>query len=267
MKFNKFSKSLAVVLLFAVCAGAQTVDEIIAKHVAARGGMDKLKAVQTAKMRGKLTVGPGMEAPVILMFKRPMEIRMEFTLQGMTGINAYDGKTGWQIMPFQGKKDAEAMSADDLKEIEENADIDGPLVDYKAKGSTVALLGKSDLEGTSVYKVKVTRKNGDVTTLYLDADSYLEVKEEGTRNIRGSAVDTDTVVGDYKPEGGIMFPHSFDSGMKGHPERQKITIETIELNPPVEDAVFKMPMVKKDANPPAKSEDKKPAATIPPPSK
>jgi outer membrane lipoprotein-sorting protein len=219
----------------------QTVDELIAKNVQARGGLEKLKSVQSLRLTGKMTMGPGMEAPFTLEQKRPMLLRMEFTVQGLTGVQAYDGTSGWQVMPFMGKKDPEVMTADDLKEAEEQADIDGPLVDYQTKGHKVELLGKDKIEGTDAYKLKLTRKNGDIQTVYLDADSYLEIKDEGQRTVRGSVVETETSLGDYKEVGGLMFPFSIESGIKGTEQKQKITIDKVEFNVPLDEARFKMP--------------------------
>ena len=108
---------LGLLTAFASVASAQTVDDIIAKCNAARGGLDKIKAINTIRLTGKMTVGPGFEAPVVMLEKRPNQSKMSFTLQGMTGIQAYDGKVGWAVMPFMGKKDPEQMSADDVKEI------------------------------------------------------------------------------------------------------------------------------------------------------
>lgn len=232
---------LAAGAFLALPASAQTVDEIIAKNVDARGGLDKLKSVKTMRMSGKMTVGPGIEAPISMEMKRPNNVRMEITFQGNTGVQAYDGKDGWAISPFSGKKEPEPMSADDLKEAEEQADMDGPLVDYKAKGHAVELVGKEKVEGSEVYKIKVALKNGDTRYLYIDADSFLEIKSESKRTVRGSEVELETTIGDYKEVGGLLVPHSFQSGAKGRPEKQNITVDKVELNPALDDTRFKMP--------------------------
>jgi outer membrane lipoprotein-sorting protein len=242
---------------------AQTVDEIVAKTVEARGGMDKLKSVKSIKSTGKMELGPGMEAPGVMWQMRPDMVRLEFTLQGMTAVQAYDGASAWMIMPFTGKKDPEAMTADDTKELQEDADIDGPLVDYKSKGNTVELLGKDKLEGTDAYKVKVTLKNGDIKTIYLDSDSYLEIKEEGKRTVRGSEQEFESSLSDYREVNGIMFPFAVESGVKGSQQKQKLTIDKIELNVPVEPATFKMPPAA--VTPPAKPTTSKPEDKKEPP--
>lgn len=236
-------------LCFGIIAGAallpavwaQTADEIIAKNIQARGGMDKLKSVQSIKSTATMAMGPGMEAPGVLIQKREKLARLEFTIQGLTAVQAYDGKNAWQIMPFMGKKDPEVMSADEAKEVEEMADMDGPLVDYKSKGNQVELLGKEKVEGTDAFKLKVSLKNGDVQTVYIDADSFLEIKEETKRTVRGSEQVFESAIGDYKEVGGIIFPFAVESGVKGSPQKQKLTITKVELNVTADDSIFKMP--------------------------
>jgi hypothetical protein len=224
---------------------APTADELVEKNIQAKGGREKIKAVQTLRMTGTMDIGQGAKAPFTLEMKRPHKMRIEFTLQGMTGIQAYDGSAGWMVMPFMGKKDPEALSADDLKGMEEQADFEGPLFDYKAKGNQVESLGKEDVDGTPAYKLKVTKKNGDISYIYLDADAYLEIKEEGKRNLRGQEVELVSTSGDYKTVDGLVFPFSLGSKPKGAPSGQVITVEKIEVNPSVEDTRFAQPKVEK----------------------
>lgn len=228
-----------------------SVDDLIAKNLAARGGADKIKAVKSAKLTGKMMMGPGMEAPFVWEWKRPNSFRTEFVFQGMTGIQAYDGTTGWSVMPFLGKKDPEKMSEEEMKDIDEQADFDGPFVDSKEKGVTVEYLGKEPIEGTDAYKLKVTRKNGDVTNVYLDAESYLEIKSTGKRTRRGQEFEFEASQGDYKKVGDVLFAHSMEFKPKGAPAGQTMTIEKIELNTEESADRFKMPEVKKE-EPPAK---------------
>jgi outer membrane lipoprotein-sorting protein len=239
--FKKLCFGILAVAMLVPAVWAQTADDIIAKNVQARGGMDKLKAVQSIKATATMAMGPGMEAPAVMTQKRGNMSRIEFTIQGLTGIQAYDGAHAWQVMPFMGKKDPELMSADEAKEVEENSDIDGPLVDYKSKGHQVELLGKDKIEGTDAYKLKISLKNGDVQTIYIDADSFLEIKEETKRTVRGTEQVIETSIGDYKEVNGIILPHAFEAGVKGSAEKQKITISKFEFNVLVEDAFFRMP--------------------------
>jgi outer membrane lipoprotein-sorting protein len=237
-------------------AYAQTVDEIIAKNLQARGGADKIKGVTSARLTGKMTMGQGMEAPLALEWRRPNMLRLEFSLQGMTGVTAFDGTTAWMVMPFMGKKDPERMPDDEAKNFAEESDFFGPLVDYKEKGSQVELIGKESVEGTQAYKLKLTRKNGNVSYIFLDADAYLEIREESKRTMHGQELEVETSVGDYKEVGGILFPHSFESKPKGSPTGQVISFDQIQLNVDLPESKFKMPEVK--------PEEKKDEAAKPP---
>ena len=231
-------------LLLAGSLSAQTVDEILAKHFAALGGKEKIKAIQSAKISGKQTFGP-QEAPFTIYWKRPAKFRLEFTLQGMTGIQAYDGTTGWSVMPFLGKSEPEKMSEDDLKNIQEQADmIDGPLMDYQDKGNQVELIGKEEVEGTPAYKMKVTRKNGDVTYIYFDAEAMVQIKAEGKRTMRGQEIEFEGAMGDYKEVHGLYFPYSLENKPKGAPQGSMITIEKYEFDVEIPDSTFTMPEVK-----------------------
>jgi outer membrane lipoprotein-sorting protein len=234
---------LAATLLLAGSATAETVDELIEKNAKAKGGMEKIKSVQTMRMTGKMIMGQGMEAPFTMTAKRPKNTRVEFTFQGMTGIQAYDGKTAWMVMPFMGKKDPEAMPSEETKNMEEQADFDGPLIDYKAKGHTVELLGKESVEGSDAFKLKVTLKNGEVRTIYLDAETFLEVKAEAKRMVRGTEIEGESLFGDYKEVDGMMVAHVMESGAKGSPQRQKMVFEKVEFNVPLADSLFVMPVV------------------------
>jgi len=125
---RKLIGALAGFVLAAAGLGAQTADEIVAKYVAKIGGMPKIESIKTLKKTGKFTGGGGFEAKVVEENKRPDMVRQELVLQGMTGITAYDGKTGWKIEPWQGKNDVEPLGEEELKAILEDADFDGPLV-------------------------------------------------------------------------------------------------------------------------------------------
>ena len=232
----------------AVCAQDKpqlTVDELVAKNVAAKGGVDALRALQSVRFTGKMLVNEGqIQLAYVETKKRPADVRAELTLQGMTAIQAYDGEQGWKVSPFQGRKDPEKMSADDTKSLLEEAEIDGPLVDWKAKGSTVEYLGTEDVDGTLAHKLKVVRKNGDVTFVYLDPDAFLEIRKTTQRVEQGAQVEVETDVGDYEKIAGVFLPFSIESGRKGGPDKQKIVIDIAEPNISVDDAIFKFPTAK-----------------------
>jgi hypothetical protein len=234
---------LAVVALglFGVPVSAQTADEIIANYVKNTGGAERIQAIKTLRRTGKLTLGFGMDAVMVRENKRPNKVRQEFTLQGMTAVTAYDGRQGWKIEPFQGKKDPEALGEEELKTILEDADFDGPLIDYRQKGSKVEFVGLEPVAGTDALKLKVTLKGGDVRYFYLDTDYYVPIKIETRRIVRGGEREYETTLGDYKSVGGVYLPHSFEIAAKGASEKQKFLYTKIEANVPIEDSRFHQP--------------------------
>jgi len=227
-------------LAAAASAHAQTAEELVAKNIQAKGGLEKIKAIQTLRMKGRLQQG-GFTAQVGQEAKRPGMLRSTFTVQGMTAIQSYDGQTGWQISPFQGRKDPELLGEDDLRDLVEDADMDGPLVEYKEKGNTVEYLGHDTVDGDDVYRLKCTLKNGDVVNYYLDPDSFLEIRTERQQFIRGALRERQSDLGSYKPVAGVMYPYSIETGPKNNPDRVRITIESIEANVAIDDTAFKMP--------------------------
>jgi outer membrane lipoprotein-sorting protein len=244
---------LSLTFLFCVQASAQTVDELIKKNLDAKGGVQKVKAIKSVKLTAKI-IQQGLEIPLVIQQKRPRFVRVDVTFQGKSQTMAYDGESGWKTDPFQGNPDPEKIAGDDLKEAEEQADLDGALVDYKEKGHKVELAGKEDMEGTPVYKLKLTLKNGDVRNIYLDAENYLELKVNLKRKTPGGEIEVDQYVGNYKPVNGVMFPFSIETKVKGQTANQ-ITIDKIEMDVAIDDSLFKMP-----AKPPEKpkAEEKKP---------
>jgi hypothetical protein len=236
---------VAALASFAVPASAQTVDEIVGHYLKTIGGMEKIQAVQTLRRTGKYIGGGGFEAVVIQENKRGNSVREEFSLQGMTAINAYDGKTGWKIEPWNGKKDPEALGEEEMKSIVEESDFDGPLVNYKQKGSKVEFAGMDKFEGTDTFKLKITRPNGDVYIYYLDTDYYVPIKIETKRIVRGAEREYEVALGDYKEVAGWFLPYSFETNVKGSSDRQKVVFEKIEANVTIDDGRFSMPSAKK----------------------
>jgi hypothetical protein len=238
----KWSGTIAVALLLSLAASAQTVDEVIAKNIAAHGGMEKLKAVKTLRETGHYAQG-SFRAGFVQENSRPGKVREENIIQGLTAVDGYDGKTGWRVNPFSGRRDAQLLSEDDLKGLAEDADIDGQLVGYKQKGHKAELLGHDPVEGTDCYKVKLTLNNGDIRTYYIDTDSNLEIKMESQRIVRGSLEENETYFGDYEKVEGVYYPFAFQTAEKGTPEsdRTQYTVEKIEVNVPLSDDRFAMP--------------------------
>ncbi|HEY6269896.1 MAG TPA: outer membrane lipoprotein-sorting protein [Candidatus Acidoferrum sp.] len=244
-----FLPVLAAMAIFSFAANAQTVDEVIAKNVQAHGGAEKLKSVRSLRTTAKFSQG-SFRADFRQENKRADKVREEFIIQGLAQVQAYDGKTGWQISPFGGRKDPELLSQDDLKSLVVDADLDGPLVDYKEKGHKAELVGHDSVEGTDCFKIKLSMKNGDVRYYYLDADSFLELKLEIQTTIRGALQENELYYGDYEQVNGIYYPFAVEQAQKGSASRAQITVEKIEQNIALEDAHFTMPVSKPETKAP-----------------
>ena len=226
---------------FSVLCHAQTADELIAKNIQARGGMEKIQAIKNIRMTGKVRGNRGRIAAVDQENVRPDLVRETLSMQGMTQVDAYDGATGWQIQPFSGRKDPKLMGEDSLRNVLLDADFDGPLVDYRKKGSTVEYLGHDLVDGDDSLRLKVTLKNGDIVYDYLDPDTFMEIRQEVQQFIRGSVRERVVAMGSYKPVAGVMFPFSVSQGPKSNPEAQTYTWQTIEANVTIDPADFALP--------------------------
>ncbi len=235
---------------FLCCSGlaaGQTADELVAKNLQAKGGLEKIKAIKSLRMSGKIDAG-GFTAKVAQEAKVPDLLRQSFTIQGMTQIEAYDGSVGWKISPFEGRRDPELLGEDEMRGLVESADFYGPLVDFKEKGNTVEYLGHEAIDGDDALRLKVTLKNGDIVNYYLDPDTFLEIRRELTEFVRGSVKESVTNLGSYKKVAGVFFAFSFEVGPKGNPQGgAKITFDKIEANLALENSEFKMPEKPKPA--------------------
>lgn len=246
-----FYLALACALLLPVASLSQNLDEIIARNAQARGGIEKLRAMKSLRITARLSQG-SFRATFMQENKRSDKVREETIIQGMAQVQAYDGKSAWQINPFGGRRDPELMSRDDTKALILDADPDGLLIDYKEKGHKAELVGRDPVEGTDCYKIKLTLKDGDVRYYYLDADSYLEIKIETQSTVRGAVQFTDTMLGDYEQVDGIYFPFSVEQVETGTDQWLRLTVEKIEVNPPLDDSVFSLPVAKSKSAPSSK---------------
>jgi outer membrane lipoprotein-sorting protein len=231
----------AVLALTALPASAVTVDQIIARYLQARGGIEKIRAVQTLRFTGRMTL-PDVEAPIVFEIKRPNRMRTEFVFQGNTGVRAFDGQKAWMVLPVPGLDQPQLMPPDEARDARDQADIDlSPLVDPQAKGFTVELVGREGPIGKEMWKLRVTGRGGPVRSLFIDSKTSLVVRSEETRSVGGQDEDLVTVISDYRPEGGLLFPHSIQVGPKQGDEQQRFIFDKIEVNVPVDDARFAMP--------------------------
>ncbi|MCX6292461.1 MAG: hypothetical protein NT126_11960 [Bacteroidetes bacterium] len=233
---------LLIFFFIASFSFAQTADDLVNNNIKAKGGKDKIAGIKSLKMKGNIDVGPEMKAPFTICLKGGNKFHFELEIQGMKMIQSLDGDSGWYINPFGGKTDPERMSPEEVSASKEQADFTGPLYDYKSKGSTVESLGKEDMEGTDTYKLKVTKKNGDVSYIFLDATSYFQLKETTKHKFKDKEIESATISSNYKSVDGIMFPFSFEQRGSGEDSQgQAMNMESIEVNPVIDDAIFKMP--------------------------
>ena len=231
------------VLLVATSAHALTADELVAKNLDARGGLDKIHAITSLKLEGKLRLGGQFELGFTEYQKAPDSVRNEATIQSLTQIQAWDGKEAWQISPFQGRREPEKMSDDDARSLADDAAIGGPLVDWKANGSTLAYLGTEDIDGTRAHKLKVTLKNGDIDYVYLDPDYFLEIRRISQLTVRGTHVKVVADYSDYERVNGVYFPFSTTIESKGSGDggTQQFTVEKASANVPMDNSLFAFP--------------------------
>jgi hypothetical protein len=235
------SSLLLLAVVYSSLVSVQTLDEIIAKNSEARGGIDNILAIKSAQATGTMTMGPGMEAPFAWEWKEPNKFRIDFTIQGQTGTQAFDGNKGWMHMPFMGKTEPELIPEEQNKDMAQQSDFHGQLVNYREKGHQVELVGNEEIEGTEVFKLKITLKDGDVLYSYLDAEHFLEIKQEGHHKRGDASVVRTTTFGDYRNVNGVVFPFSMSTTQEGMPGSQIITLKTIDVNIGVDDARFVFP--------------------------
>jgi outer membrane lipoprotein-sorting protein len=242
---------LVIFVFLPAAAGAQTADEIVNKALVARGGVEKIKAVHSERITGRIAFTGEMEGTFVLELKRPRKMRLEIDLGGQKAIRVYDGKSaGWTINPFAENKDVQPMSEEELKGISEESDFDGPLVDYKAKGSQIELIGKEQFDDKPVYRLKLTNKNGDVRFYIFDASTFVLMKWEGIRKIEDKEFSWESIFSDYRDVQGLKYPFQIDQGSPGTEIKQNLVTDKIEIDPQINDSRFAKP-APPEAQPPA----------------
>jgi hypothetical protein len=233
--------TLVVLAASAALLRGQTAEELVGKNTLARGGIEKIKAIHSLRLSGRFQNG-SFSAQTGREAMAPDLVRDSFTIQGMTAIQAYDGKTAWQISPFEGRKDPEMLGEDETRQLSEIADFYGPLVDYQEKGNRIEYLGHDTVDGDDAYKLRVTLKNGDIVYYYLDPETYLEIRVEKVQFIRGAVREMFTEPGSYKLVDGVYYPFSMETGSRQQPgNTTKITIDKLEVNVPLDRKIFAMP--------------------------
>jgi outer membrane lipoprotein-sorting protein len=234
---------LAGALLACTLAGAAsaaTLEEIVAKHVEARGGREALRSLSTVRMKGRASAGPGRVAIVTREIARPGRIRTEFVFQGTRGVFAWDGASGFRVSPLDGAFSPEPLPAEQAAEAAEQADVEGPLVDWKAKGHTVELV-RAASPGNAEHELQLTLRTGGVRRLWLDAASGQIVRMELTRLARGRPLLLRVDFSDFRETQAIRFPRTIEIGARERPTRLRIVVDEVEANVPMDEARFRLP--------------------------
>jgi outer membrane lipoprotein-sorting protein len=223
-----------------------TAAQIIDKNVAAQGGLQAWRAVQSISFSGKLDAGgkSKTQLPFVLDKKRPQKTRVELVFAKETAVQVYDGTKGWKLRPYLGRRNVEPYSPDELKSASLDFELDGPLVDYAAKGSKVELEGVEKVENKDAYKLKLTLKSGQMQRVWIDAATFLEVKVEGTpHRMDGKMRSVSIYLRDYKAVNGLMVPYVIETAVEGAKNTHKMFIENVAVNPKLDDSLFTKPKI------------------------
>ena len=230
-----FGVAVAMVVAGATAASAQNVDELVAKNIDAKGGLARLRAVQTVKQASKMTM-QGMQAILTVYAKRPSLLRQEVTIDDQLVVSAFDGVTPWMVNPLVGSQKPMIISGPQADMIREQSSFDGPLVDYKAKGYTVELVGRETVDQVEAFHLRLKAPSGLVMHLYLDAKTGLDLKL-GSETEAGRM---EQVFSDYRNVQGIKIPFTIRTLINGVPQSE-VTVESVEFNVTIDDAIFRMP--------------------------
>jgi outer membrane lipoprotein-sorting protein len=227
--------AMAMVVAGATAAAGQTVDELVTRNLDAKGGLAKLRSVQTVKQSSHITM-QGMEAVLTVFGKRPNLVRQEMTIGGKLVISAYDGVVAWMVNPLVGTDSPMMISGPQADLIREQSNFDGPLVDYRTKGYVVEFIGKETVDGTEAYHLRLTSPTQQVMHLYLDAKTGLDLKLVSEMNLGR----LEQVFSDYRDVDGIKVPFTIRTLVNGVPQSE-IKVDSVEFNVPIDNAVFRMP--------------------------
>lgn len=229
---------------------APTVAELVAKNNQAEGGR-RMRELRSVRLTGTLKIeGAEESSPLLMEFVPPRQkVRMDIGEKGALTTSAYDGAVGWERKDGEASPTSRKLSGDDLRAIREMADFQGPLFDAAAKGNKVEYLGRADVDGVSAYKLRLTTAAGDETTIFLDASTYLDIREETTRGTADAHTDTVTTLGAFKTFDGVTLPtvvsfqhaRSLNGGSFRSSGSERIEIQKVELDIDIPAARFARP--------------------------
>ena len=224
---------VAAFAITGLTAAAQSADEIIAKHIEANGGMAKIASLNAVKMTGSISV-QGMDIPLTITKLHNKGYRLDLEIMGAANYQLANEKEGWVFMPIQGMSEPKQMEQQQYDATKQQLDVQGSLVNYKEKGKTVETAGTDKVNGAEAFKLKVTNSKGDVSYYFIDAKTYQLVRMAEKTQVNGQDIDIETTFGDYKQTAdGFWFPYSV-TNMVG-----TVTIDKIEVNPAIDESIFK----------------------------
>jgi len=197
--------------------------------------------VKTLRLDGEGKDAGGTRFPMRQITARPGRLRSEVSFQGLTAVNVYDGGKGWKVNPFAGRKDPELLGADEARLLAQDALVDGLLAGWKEKGYRIAYLGVEEIDGGPAHALRVTRPDQTEHVVWLDADTYLEIRVLTRALVRGSLVEQETDLGEYRQEKGVWWPTSLESGPPRKPRTFFLKWRTVEVDAPAPDALFQVP--------------------------
>jgi hypothetical protein len=216
-----------------------TVQSVVAKNLAARGGLERLRAVRAMRLKGLMQAPNGTDVPTTILMMRPNRIRQEVTLDGRLAVQAFDGQRGWTLNPMMGNAPVE-VPIGVTRRMAEQADFDGPLVDTEAKGHRVELAGPEQVGDVQAMKLRLVKKSGEEQFLLFDASTGLEIKTQGEVDQSGRKISIESRYSDYRTIDGLTVPFTVEVLVNGQPQ-QKITLSSVEFLPSLEEDLFRMP--------------------------
>ncbi len=234
MKTIKIFFVTVLACIASVSSFSQSLDEIVSKHIEAIGGKDNWEKIKTMKMEGLMKM-QGSEIKISILMVDDKATRQNITVMGMTGYSIITTTEGWSFMPFQGQTKPEPITAEDLKISQDQLNIQEPFIGYAELGKKIEYLGKEDIDGTECFKIKLTDKNDQVITYYIDPENYYIVKQVGKVKSNGKEFENTVSFGNYKKlDEGIVYPMTMGGGF-GETE-----IVKLEINTPIDESEFKV---------------------------
>lgn len=221
-------------------AAPLTAEEIVAKNVEARGGLEAWRDVETVKMEGSMELGEGATAPLTLEFKRPSKVRVQFEVQGRMGVQGFDGETGWALVSA-GEGGAIRLSPEQSQELVKQADFEGQLIGYQEKGYDLRLIGTDTVDDRKVYAVELEGEGGEATRYDIDAETFLEVRQSLRRSIENREVEISVRLSDYRKVGDLLIPYRVEQSLSIAPAPQVIRLKSVELNADLPNERFAFP--------------------------